>query len=89
MQQPPGSARRQGSHASLNNVMRSSSPRSPERAGSYESVEGSEEEDHLLPSNDEDNNYDDFEDDEQKNGNHVVDGERNGGSELVSAHVSS
>jgi len=85
-QQPPGSARRQGSHASLNNVMRSSSPRSPER-GSYESVEGSEEEDHLLPSNDEDNNYDDFEDDEQKNGNHVVDGERNGGSELVDGLV--
>lgn len=86
-QQPPGSARRQGSHASLNNVMRSTSPRSPERAGSYESVEGSEEEDHLLPSNDEDNNYDDFEDDEQKNGNHVVDGERNGGSELVDGLV--
>jgi hypothetical protein len=50
-------------------------------------VEGSEEEDHLLP-NEEDNYNDDDEneDDDPKNGM-PVDGERNGGSELVDRPV--
>jgi len=72
-------------------VIRPSSPRSPERGGSYESVEGSEEEDHLLPSN-EDDNYndddDDNEDDDHENGM-PADGERNGGSKMVSTHFAS
>lgn len=69
-------------------VIRPSSPRSPERAGSYESVEGSEEEDHLLPSNDEDETYnEDFEEGDEDNKDGMpVDGERNGGTELVSSH---
>ena len=67
--------------------IRPSSPNSPVVAGSYESVEGSEEEDHLLPSNEEDNynEEEDFEDDGTKN-DMIADGERNGGSELVSLH---
>lgn len=51
-------------------------------------MEGSEEEDHLLPSNEEDNYNEDFEDDDSKS-DMEADGQRNGGSELVSLYLPS
>lgn len=66
-------------------LIRPSSPSSPVGAGPYESVEGSAEEDHLLENGEEDTYDGDFDDDNDTNDDMIADGERNGGSEMVSS----
>jgi hypothetical protein len=83
--QPAGATRRPPTPLKLAAKMRPSSPKSPVQGnGSYESVEGSEEEDHLPPNDDEDTYNEEEDDEEDAELAVVVDGERNGGSELVS-----
>ncbi|KAG0577068.1 hypothetical protein KC19_5G128400 [Ceratodon purpureus] len=83
--QPVGSTRRPPTPLKPASKIRPSSPKSPVQGnGSYESVEGSEEEDHLLPSEDE-NVYNEEQDEDEDT--LIVDGERNGGSELVDGLV--
>lgn len=52
--------------------------------GFYESVEGLVEEDYLLENGEEDIYDGDFDDDNDINDDMIVDGERNGGFEMVS-----
>lgn len=87
--QPVGSTRRPPTPVKPASKIRPTSPKSPVQGnGSYESVEGSEEEDHLLPNDEGGTNYTEEQDEEEDIKNHTlaVDGERNGGSEMVSLH---
>ena len=85
--QPVGSTWRPPTPSKPGSKIRDSSPKSEVQGNrSYESVEGSEEEDHLLPNDDDDT----YNEEQEEDTNHplVVDGERNGGSELVSSPIS-